>query len=128
MDIDRIVEYLKGLDADDATLSPGRVFYDFEYHDISSKNIKVAVLRLWRAGCTSIVKDDKYDGNTISFNIWSRTRGSLDVEIACTIDGRGTPKTQCQVYSEEIDDGWYYIFEDYEEWRKYPSKYRNLNP
>lgn len=120
-DIEVVVDYLKELECDSASVDKGRekAFYKFEWHDILSEKMNTSLQRLWAAGCRTIYKDD----NTISFEIWGRTRGDVDCGIACTIDGRGMPKTQFQIRCEELEDGWFYYYDDYEEYRKDPSKY-----
>lgn len=120
-DIDLVVDYLKEPECDSALVDKGKekVFYAFEWHDISSENVITSLRRLWAAGCKTIYRDE----NTISFEIWRRTRGDVDCGIACTIDGQGAPKTQYQIRCEEIGDGWFYYYDDYEEYRQDPSKY-----
>ena len=119
-EIDLVVDYLKELGYDSILIDKGKeeAFYEFEWHDISSENVITSLNSLWAAGCRSIYKDD----NTISFEIWCRTRGDVDCGIACTINRRGAPKTQYQTRCEEIGDGWFYYYDDYEEYRKDPSK------
>lgn len=118
-EIDLVVDYLKELGNDSVLIHKGKAFYEFEWHDISSENIIASLHRLGAAGCRSIYNDD----NTISFEIWRRTRGDVDCGIACTTDRQGAPKTQYQTRCEEIGDGWFYYYDDYEEYRKDPSKY-----
>lgn len=119
-EIDLVVGYLKELGYDSVFIDKGKdkAFYEYEWHDISSENIIASLHRLWAAGCRSIYKDD----NTISFETWRRTRGDVDCGIACTTDRQGAPKTQYQTRCEEIGDGWFYYYDDYEEYRKDPSK------
>lgn len=133
-DIDLVTAYLLELDADYAFISksllknPGKVFYAFETHDISSKEVVAAVRRLWRAGCTVMKKDDQNDNHTLSFMLWSRTMGSVDCGIAFVIGGEGTPKTAFQTMHEEIGDGWFYYYDDYEAYRSHPSQYADDQP
>lgn len=129
-EIDCVVEYLKELDCDDAWIhgGGGSIFYEFDDHLISSAKVRSSVRKLWLAGCSDISKDDENENNTISFTFFSRTRGSIDCEIACTINGSGAPKTQFQIYREEIGDGWYYVYNDYEEWRCHPKQYEEFQP
>ena len=125
-DIDTIVDYLKELEYKSVFIDADnkKIFYDFEYHDISSWNVNACIHRLWIDGCIEISKNDTQERNAISFDIWRKIIGSEDCGIACTIDGQGMPKTEFQTYCEEIDDGWYYYYDDYEEYRKNPSKYK----
>lgn len=122
-DIDIIVEYLRGLKADLASISNanGTIFYEFENHDIESKNVKMSIRHLWSAGCKSICKNDRRGNNSISIEIWCRTIGDVDCGIACTIDGQGTPKTEFQIECEKIAEDWFYYFDDYEEYRNHPT-------
>lgn len=131
-DMDTVVDYLLSLETDHAFISrelkrdPGKVFYDFEWHDIASKDVKDSVRRLWRAGCTIMEKDEA--SNTVSFMIWSRSAGQADVTLAFTIDGQGEPKTEFQIAHEEMGDGWFYCYDDYEEYRSHPSSYAQFQP
>ena len=133
-DIDRLVEYMMSMEYDDIFISkplnrnPGKVFYEFEWHDISSKEVIASVRGLWRAGCTIIQKDDQNENNTIFFMIWQPMWGERDCGIAITINGHGTPKTQFQTRHAEIGDGWFYYFNDYEEYRIHPSQYAEYQP
>ena len=127
-DIGIVVEYLKDLDQDYASIkyiyNHGTVFYDYVDHDISSKEVTASLRRLWFAGCTTIGKND----NTISFMIWTHIIYDVDCGIACTIDGQGTPKTEFQTKLKQIGDGWFYYYDDYEEYRAHPSKYEENQP
>lgn len=127
-DIGIVVEYLKDLDQDDASIkyiyNHGTVFYDYVDHDVSSKEVTASLRRLWFAGCTTIGKND----NTISFMIWTHIIYDVDCGIACTIDGQGTPKTEFQTKLKQIGDGWFYYYDDYEEYRAHPSKYEENQP
>lgn len=118
-DIDAIVEYLKEVEHDSAFIDvdkdSGKVFYDFDWHEISSENVKDSIHRLKIDGCCLISKDAEQEINTISLMIW--TMGSVDCGIACTMNGQGKPKTEFQVSCEEIGDGWFYFYDDYEEYR-----------
>ena len=120
-DIDIIVNYLKELEYDSAFIDvdkdSGRIFYEFDWHEIPSVNVKNSIYRLRISGCCQISKDAKQEINTISFMIWTRTMGSVDCGIACTMNGQGKPKTEFQVSCEEIGDGWFYYYDDYEEYR-----------
>ena len=133
-DIETVVEYLMSLECDEATISkplnrdPGKVFYEFELHDISSKEVVASIKRLWRAGCTIARKDNQGENNTISFMIWSRTRGQIECGIAMTINGHGIPKTVFQTKYEEIGDGWFYYFDDFEEYRSHSLQYAEYQP
>lgn len=120
-ELDLVIDFLKELGNDSVFIEKGKekAVYEFEGHDISSENVVASLRLLWAAGCRSIYKDD----NTISFEIWRRTRGDVDCGIACTIDRQGAPKTQYQTRCEEIGDGWFYYYDDYEEYRKDSSKY-----
>ncbi len=122
-DIDSIVDYLRELEVSDAYIDDKGILYELDWHDIPSK-VNTSVHRLRLSGCTDIHKE----ANTISFQIWSRTMGSVDCGIACTIDGQGTPKTWFQIYHEELGDGWFYYYDDYEEYRAYPSQYEENQP
>ena len=124
-DIDTIVDYLKELESPDAYIDDNKgVFYELSWHDIPSNEVNASVHRLQLSGCTDINKE----ANTISFMIWSRTIGSVDCGIACTINGQGTPKTLFQVYCEGLGDGWFYYYNDYEEYRAHPSQYEESQP
>lgn len=131
-DVDTVADYLMSLETDNAFISkqlnndPGKVFYDFEWHDIASSDVKASVRHLWRAGCTIMEKDEA--SNTVSFMIWSRTAGQVDVTLAFTIDGEGEPKTEFQISHEAMGDGWFYCFDDYEEYRSHPSDYAQFQP
>lgn len=131
-DIDTVADYLLSLETDHAVISkqldsdPGKVFYDFELHDIASKDVKDSVRRLWRAGCTIMEKDEA--SNTVSFMTWSRSAGQADVTLAFTIDGQGEPKTEFQISHEAMGDGWFYCYDDYEEYRSHPSSYAQFQP
>ena len=129
-DIDIIVDYLKELEYDSAFVEKDneKIFYEFEWHDISLEEVNTSIHRLWIDGCTGISKNDMQEINTISFKIWSRTMGSVDCGIACTIDGQGMPKTEFQTCCEEIGNGWFYYYDDYEEYRTNPSKYEENQP
>ena len=124
-DIDTIVDYLKELEFSDAFIEDEKeIFYDLGWHDIPSNGVNTSVYRLRLSGCTKINKK----ANTISFQIWSRAIGSVDCGIACIIDGQGTPKTEFQIYCEELGDGWFYYYDDYEEYRAHPSQYEKNQP
>lgn len=131
-DIDTVADYLLRLETDHAFISkklngnPGKVFYDSEWHDIASKDVKDSVRRLWRAGCTIMEKDEA--SNTLSFMIWSRSAGQADVTLAFTIDGQGEPKTEFQIAHEEMGEGWFWCFDDYETYRAHPSDYAQFQP
>ena len=133
-DVDIVANYLKGLEYDDAFFHKSwnddntAVWYEFEWHYVPSEEVRKSVRRLWRAGCLSIDKNDDTNANTIYFMIFSRTIGGVDCGIACTIDGHGTPKTQCQIRHEQIDNGWFYVYNGYEEWRRNPSQYEENQP
>lgn len=120
-EIDVIVEYLRGLNADSVLISnaSGTIFYDFEDHEIESNGVQASIRHLWGAGCKSIYKSDR--NNAISFEIWYQSVGGEDCGIACTIDGQGVPKTEYQIRCELITDNWFYYFDDYEEYRKHPT-------
>lgn len=124
-DIDTVVEYLSELEFSYAYIEDDeRVFYDLGWHIIPSNNVNTSVHRLQLSGCTKINKK----ANTISFQIWSRTMGSVDCGIACTIGGQGTPKTEFQIYCEDLGNGWFYYIDDYEEYRAHPTKYEENQP
>lgn len=124
-DIDTIVDYLKELEFSYAYIEDDKgVFYELGWHDIPSNEVNTSVHRLRLSKCTNINKK----ANTISFEIWSRTMGGVDCGIACTIDGQGTPKTLFQINCVELCDGWFYYFDDYEEYRAHPSQYEENQP
>ena len=129
-DIYVIVDFLKELDQDFTFIDDdeGTIFYEFDHHEIPSAEVKASIRRLWQNGCVNITKNDLQDVNTINFEIWYRTIGDVDCGIACTIDGEGTPKTEFQIMHEEIGDGWFYYFDDYEEYRTDPSKFEEYQP
>ncbi|MBQ2641081.1 MAG: hypothetical protein IJG15_03690 [Lachnospiraceae bacterium] len=83
-DINTIVDYLSELEFSYAYIDDDKgVFYDLGWHSIPSNEVNTSVHRLRLSGCTNIDKE----ANTISFQIWSRTMGSVDCGIACIIDG-----------------------------------------
>ena len=133
-DIDLLVAYLMDLEYEDVFMDkrlnhdPGKVFYELAYHDISSPEVEAGVRRLWRAGCLKIRKDDRGENNTIFFELWSRTVGGENCGIALTINGQGTPKTEFQILHEEIGDGWFYVYNDDEEYRCHPKQYEENQP
>lgn len=129
-DIDIVVNYLKELECDSAYISKvdGKVFYELEWHETDSGEVKGSIRRLWASGCSYICLDNKYENNTVSFVIWDRTAGDVSCGIACSVEGQTTPKTSYQVSCEEIEDGWFYYYSDYEEYRKHPSEYSEYQP
>ncbi len=123
-----MISYLKELECDSTLIKQnnGQIIYEFDDHDIASAEVRFSISRLWRAGCKRIWKDK--EANTISFELWYRTMGEVDCGIACTFDNQSTPKTAFQVCCEEVGDGWYYYFDDYEEYRAHPSDYEENQP
>lgn len=121
--IDIVVDYLRSIDAESAHIdrSSTTVWYAFEHHDITETDVIDGLRRLWKAGCEAI--SISYGRNTISFEIWYRTRGDIGCGIACTIDGRGYPKAELQTECTPISDGWFHYVADYEKYRISPSKY-----
>ena len=122
-DIDIVVDYLKELEYDSAFAArdwgePEKIFYEFEWHDISSEKVRTSIRNLWRAGCTHISKE-KDRGNTIYLTLWNRIKESANCGIACTIDGEGYPKTEFQISCEEIEEGWFYYYCNYEFYRSH---------
>ncbi len=121
VDIDVVVEYMKGLNCDSAYIDndDGTVFYEFEDHEISSEKVKSSIHHLWRAGCNNIWKHNDQGENTIGLELWYRTIGDVDCGIACTIDGQGTPITEFQTECVKITDEWFYFYDDYEAYRSH---------
>ena len=119
-DIEIVAGYLCKLDYDYAAITScyGQCFYEFEYHIIEPAEVQTSIKNLWRNGCEFICKNAENGNQTIWFELWHRTSGSLDCGIACTITGQGLPQAEFQTYCEEIAPGWYYYFADYEEYRK----------
>ena len=76
--IEVIVDYLMNLRFNSAFIDKddGTIFYNYEYHDIPSEEIRSCIRSIWQAGCTKIKKEDVQEINTISFEIWHRTRVS----------------------------------------------------
>lgn len=114
-----VADYLRELDYDHAFISSsdGHCFYGLKFHFIESDEVRTSIENLWRNGCERICKDAENGNQTIWFQLWHRTRGSLDCGLACTINGRGLPQAEFQTYCEEIASGWFYYFSDYEEYR-----------
>lgn len=114
-----LTKYLNELQFDYVSIrsDDGTVFYGFSDHEIESDIVRASICSLWKNGCEFVCKDATNGNNTIWFQLWHRTRGGLDCGIACTIDGTGTPSVEFQTELEEIDEGWYYYFSDYEKYR-----------
>lgn len=125
-DLDAVVDYLKNLDTDHAYIHKyaETVFYEFEYHEIVSDEIKICLQHLWEAGCDDITIENR--DNTVYFELWSRTRGGVSCGISCTLNGHGLPKAEYQTECTPISNGWFYYLSDYEEHRKNPSKYDEM--
>ena len=118
-DYEIVADYLCKLDYDYAFISSqdGQCFYGLEFHVIESDKVQASIKHLWRNGCEFICKDAENGNQTIWFQLWHRTRGSLDCGLACTMNGRGVPQAEFQTYCEEIASGWYYYYSDYEAYR-----------
>jgi len=124
-DIDTVVDYLKELEYSSAHIEDDKgIFYDLGWHDISSDEVHASVHRLRLSRCKRIDKE----ANTIRFELWTRTIGGSDCGLACTVDGQGTPKTHYQIYHEDLGDGWFYFYDEYEEYRAHPSQYEENQP
>ena len=127
-DMDIIADFLIHIDTEHDLVFIDRdkttVFFEFKQNDILSEDAKDALKRLRHAGCGSISLHKR--DNTISFMIWSRTMGSVDCNIARTLDGEGLPVVQFQTECIPISDGWYYCYADYEAYRINPSKYDEM--
>ena len=125
-DIDVIVSYLKTLETDSAYINNDEgVFYEFEIHNNIPEEVKDSIRKISNQGCSTIGKNKS---NTVFFEIWYTNFGDADCGFACTIDGQGTPKTEFQIYCEELGNGWFYFYDDYEEYRSHPSKYKDNQP
>ena len=129
-DIDIVANYLKELECEGAfiTKNDRTIFYEFSNHEISSKKVSTSLRNLWRAGCLRISKNDRQGENTIYFELWHTTVESSDCGIACTINGRGKPKTEFQVSCEQLEEEWFYCYDNYEEYRTHPSNYGENQP
>lgn len=127
-DMDTIASFLINIETEDNLVFIDKdkttVYFEFKQNDILSKDAKEALKRLRHKGCESIELNKR--DNTISFMIWSRTMGSVDCNIARTLDGEGLPVVQFQTECRPISDGWYYCFADYEAYRIDPSKYDEM--
>lgn len=127
-DIELVRDYLRDLPCESAYISngDGSVFYEFASHEIQSREVKGAVRRLWREGCEEILmgREEETGRNTISFQLWHRTIGSLDGGLACTVDGTGVPHVQFQTAYEDLGGGWFWYYADYEAWRTLPQEQR----
>ncbi len=129
-DAELVRDYLRDLPCEDAFISnsDGFIFYEFASHEIRSEEVKAAVRRLWRKGCeeVSMGREEKTGRNTISFQLWHRTIGSLDGGLACTVDGTGVPHVQFQTAYEDFGNGWFWYYADYETWRNLPQEQRDF--
>jgi len=126
-DIDVVVSFLKSIDtADHAYIDRNdtTVFYEFEYHEITPKDVRTSLRHLWSAGCECISIQN--GDNTVYFEMWRRTMGNVSCGISCTLNGQGVPKAELQTECTPISKGWFYYFADYEEYRKSPSKYDEM--
>ena len=125
-DIDLVVDCLRSIDAESAHIDRNSttIWYAFEHHDILEQDVIASLQRLWKAGCEAISIDHRK--NTISFEIWYRTRGDIGCGIACPIDGQGYPKAEMQTECTPISGGWFHYVADYEKYRISPSKYDEM--
>ena len=146
-DIEIVVDYLKELQYDDVFVddNDGMITYGKNVKDnegienyviihteISSQEVVSSIKNLWKAGCELINKDGRHGNkNTINIQIWhgklgGAVGGNRMYGLACTINGQGMPMAEFQTKCEVIENGWFYYYSDFEEWRLDPDKYRGL--
>ena len=125
-EIRTVNDYMLSLESDTAIIDSrngpvllltGSYYYDREERTIEDDALREALRVLWKNGCRSIYKEKKYN-NLIQYEMWSRAIGQAWCGFVYAIDTERLPKVQYQTELTPLsEEGWYYFFCDYEEWR-----------
>lgn len=117
-----ILDYILELDCEsviinewDWNINASEIWVDFEYIQVKDDKVKDAIEFIIGNGkCESIYKS----ANTVEFTVWLPFLKELSAGLAYSIDGINVPEVAYATETVPLSkDGWYFYFEDYNEWR-----------